>query len=270
MPRSWPQRGVLRPAPGGTRGRRRPVSRAELAAAYEGFALTTDKTGSSREALAAYGRALAIRESLARAEPTAGEPPAHRGNVPPEDRQPAVQHWVQRRGAANAGPVPGAGRAPGQLWTRPTARRRRESSARSETTSGRRAGCPRRRGRFARSATLYRRLVDEQPNVADLSDGLASCYLKLSRLLTQEGRPDEALRWLAQSLAAYERLSAEHPEVDSYRDAQDEALLYTGVNNRIAGRPAEALQWFERSLAMTERLAVDRPGVVRYREPGSG
>jgi tetratricopeptide (TPR) repeat protein/tRNA A-37 threonylcarbamoyl transferase component Bud32 len=241
-----------------------PSSRAELAAAYEGFALTTDKAGSSREALAAYGRALAIRESLAQAEPAAVAP------------QRAVATCLRKIGNLqfNTGCSEEGLRTLGRslAMVEPRAALDPADGAAAagilseigdyQRLTGRLAEAARS---FGRSATLYRRLVDEQPNVADLSDGLASCYLKLSRLLTQEGRPDEALRWLAQSLAAYERLSAEQPEVDSYRDAQDEVLLHTGVNNRIAGRPAEALQWFGRSLAMTERLAADRPGVVRYR-----
>ena len=214
-----------------------PSSRARAGGGLRGFALTTDKTGSSREALAAYGRALAIRESLAQAETTAGAPQRALatclrkiGNL--QFNTGSSEEGLRTLGRSLALVEPRVRSGPGR---RPRRRRILSEIGDYQRQTGRLADAA--RGRLGGRRQLYRRLVDEQPEVADLSDGLANCYLKLSRLLTQEGRPDEALQWLAQSLAAYERLSAEHPEVDSYRDAQDEALLYTGVNNRIAGRP---------------------------------
>jgi eukaryotic-like serine/threonine-protein kinase len=241
-----------------------PAARTELAAAYEGFALTTEQAGSSREALAAYGRALAIREALARAEPAAVAPRRavaaclrKLGNV--QFRTGRGDEGLRSQARALALVEPTATRDPA------------DDAAAAEILSeigdyqrlmGRLAEAARS---FERSAALYQRLAEEQPDVAELRAGAASCYLNLSRLLTQEGRPEEALRRLGRSLELCERLSVEHPDVEGYRNAQAEVLLHTGVNQRIAGRPEEALQSFGRSLAISERLVADRPAVFRYR-----
>jgi serine/threonine protein kinase len=241
-----------------------PASRAELAAAYEGFAITTEKAGSPREALAAYGQALAIRESLAQAAPAAVAP------------QRAVAACLRKIGNLQFGTGSGdeglrtLGRS--LALVEPLADLDSASGATAAGILSEIADCQRQTGRlaeaarsFERSATLYQQLAREQPNVADLRDGLAGCYLKLSRLLMQEGRPDESLLSLGRSLELYEQLSTEHPDIDAYRDAQAEVVLWIGVSHRIAGRIDDALRWLERSLVLSQRLAVDLPVVVRYR-----
>jgi tetratricopeptide (TPR) repeat protein len=242
-----------------------PSSRAELAAAYEGFALTTENAGSSREALAGYGRALAIREALARGEPAAVAP------------RRALAACLQKIGNAqfNTGYGDEALRTLSRslALVEPLAALDPADGATAAGILGEMGNYQwRLTGRaieaarsFGRSALLYRRLADERPDVADLRAGLASCYLNLSRLVTQEGRTDEALRLLGRSLEAYERLSADHPDVKAYRDAQAEVLLSIGVTHRSAGRTDDALRSFGKSLTMSERLATERPVVVRYR-----
>ena len=83
-------------------------------------------------------------------------------------------------------------------------------------------------------------------------------------LLSETGKPAEALAAYEQARAIRERLARENPTVTQFQSDLATSHDNIGMLLRETGKPAEALAAYEQARAIQERLARENPTVTQF------
>ncbi|MFO0960787.1 MAG: tetratricopeptide repeat protein [Isosphaeraceae bacterium] len=114
------------------------------------------------------------------------------------------------------------------------------------------------------SEVLWRKLANDQPDVAKYLSNLAATHGKLASLLSDTGDSAGARRAYESALAIRKKLAEDHPAVTEFQ------ADLAGIHNNLAlllgatGDPAGARREIESALAIQEKLAEDHPAVTRF------
>jgi tetratricopeptide (TPR) repeat protein len=232
----------------------------DLSKAYVRVGQIHDELGSTHEALAAFRRALAIREALAAAQPANFQLRADLARahfavgfaLRPMGRLGEAVRSLERSLAIEEGLV----------RDHPTEVQFQEDLAWVLHNLGVlqvQTGRPDEGVRSQERVLAIREaLTRVDPASPHLKSDLAWCQLDLGVALDAAGFPDEALRRIQRAAADLEELVRAFPSEVDYRSRLAQCLMNLGILQHRAGAP-DAGRSVERSLAIREELARDFP-----------
>jgi tetratricopeptide (TPR) repeat protein/tRNA A-37 threonylcarbamoyl transferase component Bud32 len=240
-------------------------ARYQLSDAYGQVASLHEEMGARREALAAHQRSLALRETLAAAEPANQRLQASL----------ARSHVWTGRALREVGRLDEAARSVGRglaieevlVRDHPTNTQYKGELAWSLHNLGLTRGQMGRADEavrlLERSAAIREDLARVEPANPRRQSDLAQCQTELGSAYDDVGRPDESLRWIGRAAATLDELVRAHPEDDRSRASLARCLATLGAHLRRAGRPGAELP-SERSVAIREALVRDHPTSVPH------
>jgi eukaryotic-like serine/threonine-protein kinase len=106
--------------------------------------------------------------------------------------------------------------------------------------------------------------VADDPGTAVYRRRLGQAETDTGRILSDGGRPGEALPHLERSLAILEKAAADLPAVASYQRAVAECYDVLGSAQTRTGGRDEAIQSLARARAVLKRLIADHPDFIAY------
>ncbi len=115
---------------------------------------------------------------------------------------------------------------------------------------------------FRRSESLLAGPAETEPSARA---ALASCRMRMSRILEEAGKPDEALATAKLARADQEVLAAAPGATDEARSGLADTLNQLGIVLWRMGKPKEAIPEFRATLAIQQKLVDDHPDVPDYR-----
>jgi serine/threonine-protein kinase len=239
-----------------------PATRAELAAAYARVGEIVGQVGSEVDAREAYGRAIAIREALAHAEPAAAG--ARRELAALLEKLGLLEVLIAGRRAEGIRKLEqaialreaiAAGHS-GDVDDRRAIAASHRMIASAQFEMGDAAECLRS---LEQARSIAEQLVSDHPAVATFRHELAKIHWSLAARRQLAGRLAEAFSSQREAVTLLERLVSEHPDNIDYRQELGKALSIAGSMRNHASRPSEALSFFERALEIQKRLAADYP-----------
>jgi tetratricopeptide (TPR) repeat protein len=112
---------------------------------------------------------------------------------------------------------------------------------------------------FEKARSIRKKLVDAHPAVTQFQSDLARSLLDMSAELSAVVKPAEALAAAAEARSVLQRLAEDHPTVTRFQS--DLALSHNNIGALLSesGKPSEALASFERGLSIKQRLADAHP-----------
>ena len=228
--------------------------------------MVLSETGKPAEALAAYEQARAIRERLARENPTVTE----------------FQHDLAKS-HNNIGVLLSATGKPAEaLAAYEQARAIEERLARENPTvtqfQSDLAGSHNNIGMvlsdigkpaeaiaaYEQARAIFERLARENPTVTEFQSDLAASHNNIGVLFSDTGKPAEALASYEQARAIWERLARDNPTVTQFQ--RDLAGSHNNIGMLLSetGKPAEAMAAYEQARAVCQRLARENPTVTEF------
>jgi tetratricopeptide (TPR) repeat protein len=221
--------------------------------------------GSRQEALAAYRRALAIREDLAAAEPANAR--LQEGMAQIHERIAYTFEELARLDEASRSMERALAIREVLVRDHPGNATYMWNMASCQFNLGAyqgQAGHPDEAIRLQERALAARMdLVRLNPNLPRRQSDVAQSQSELGNWYEAVGRMDDAMRSTGLAAAALEALVRAHPENESYRDRLASSLFYLGILLRRAAKPGAELP-IERSVTIREALLRDRPTSASY------
>ncbi len=243
-----------------------PRVRAELGHAYHRLAGITAALGSQKEAIALYGRALAVRQELAAAGP------ADRAR---RDDLAKSYHGlgnacraVNRTAEALAAYREALALREGLARDQPDVPAYRNDLAASHTSLGHlhsdTARYAEATAAYRRALALRERLAAAHPTEAAYRQNLATTHTHLAIVFAALSQMGRAEAEHGKALAIRQALSRHHPDVPDYQSDLARSHTLLGDVYWYTGRLTEAEAAYNRALPLRERLAHDHPAVPDY------
>jgi serine/threonine protein kinase/tetratricopeptide (TPR) repeat protein len=235
------------------------------AASYDLGTLSAE-IGDKQDALRAFKESLAVRERLARANPSVAlfqsdlaRSHAQIGSLHIETGRPAeALHSLEQARA---------------IFERLAREKPSVTDSQSELAKTynelgllhRRMGQPANALEACEGArAIFERLAREHPSVTEFQLGVAGSLGDIGLLSSEGGRPEESLSSYEQARAILERLTSENPSVTDFQSKLATTHRNIGVLHNQAGRQAQALASYEQARAIDERLVRAHPSVIAF------
>jgi tetratricopeptide (TPR) repeat protein/tRNA A-37 threonylcarbamoyl transferase component Bud32 len=242
-----------------------PTARAgsQLSDAYDQVARLHEEMGAKQEAVEAHQRGLALRETLATAEPADQRLQAALARslvwtgraLREANRQGEAARSVERALAIEEVLVrdhPTDAQYKGELaWCLHVLGQIRSQMGQADEAAR----------ILERAVALREAMARSKPLNARLQSFLAECQTDLGAAYDDAGRPEEALRWIGRAATTHNKVFRMHPEDVQYRDLLARCLATLGALLHRAGRPG-AERPLDRSVAICEGLVRDHPTSV--------
>jgi eukaryotic-like serine/threonine-protein kinase len=244
----------------------RPESLARLAQASYDLGQLTNEIGDKRDALRSHREALAIRQGLAAANPTANQFQSDLASS-----QFDIGVLLKDTGSqAEALKVFESALAVQQKLAdaNPTDN---QFQSRLATTHGNIGVVLKNTGRMDEAMKAYKsaleiqqRLADANPTVNQFQSDLSASHGNIGNLLHNSGMLTEALKAFESALAIQQRLADANPTVNQFQSRLAASHNNIGLLLYAMGNPAEALKAFESALAIKKKLADANPTVNQF------
>jgi serine/threonine protein kinase len=244
-----------------------PKSQRLLATGYQQLGQLTDRIGDKKEALAAHRKALALWRGLAAAP-----------GADAEARLNVVRSLLEIGRVLNAmGDLDGTMAAAREqialgdaLVAEAPTDTARDALAGGHYVSGivlfRTGKFPEALAEWGKSRDLWRKLVEEHPDVASYQVSLGDSLNGLGIIASETGRPAEALASYEKAVGVYQKLADAYPDVTRYLMAIGRTENNIATLLRDTGRPAEALLANEKALRARQKLADTHPAVSEFQK----
>jgi len=118
---------------------------------------------------------------------------------------------------------------------------------------------------FNKALSLYKKLVDDNPNVLSFQEDLAHLYKNLGLLLRNMGKPyEQAEAAFRESLVIRKKLAAANPAVTEFQLRVADSLDWLGWHAQQAGRNEEAMEYDIQEEAIRKKIAQSRLDVRNH------
>jgi serine/threonine-protein kinase len=114
------------------------------------------------------------------------------------------------------------------------------------------------------SLEIYRKMVEDNPTVAELQVNLSTSHCRIGVLLGATGQFDEAMKAYKQALTILQKLADANPTVLIYQ--KDIAGIHSNIGRQLLaiGQTGEAMKAHKQALAIFQKLADANPTVTEY------
>jgi tetratricopeptide (TPR) repeat protein len=110
-----------------------------------------------------------------------------------------------------------------------------------------------------KAISLFERLVDEHPEVADNQQGLAMALGNLANFLARSGRPGSAEKYHRRALHMFDAIAAKEPGRLNNQDAIAMTWFYIGDDLRLQGSYLEAMKAYDQAALSYESMRKNSP-----------
>jgi tetratricopeptide (TPR) repeat protein len=117
---------------------------------------------------------------------------------------------------------------------------------------------------YKSALAIRRKLADDQPTVTEYLSDLATSHNNIGNLLSETGKPAEALKASESALAIRRKLADDQPTVTRFLSDLTTSHSNIGLLLNATGKPAEALKAYESALAIQQKLADDHPTITQF------
>jgi tetratricopeptide (TPR) repeat protein/tRNA A-37 threonylcarbamoyl transferase component Bud32 len=123
---------------------------------------------------------------------------------------------------------------------------------------------------YGRAGEIYKRLVQENPDVLEHVNALSGSYGRRGSVLADIGQLEEAATAYRAAIAIRERLVKEHPDVPAYANGLAALYQIDGVLLHKVGQFEAAVTANDKAVEIYERLVQEHPSVPGYADALSG
>ena len=243
-----------------------PGSLARLGSAGYDLGRITDEIGDKVEALRAYEESLAIRERLARENPSVTQFQSDLATI--LSRIGRLQIVIGRQTEAMAPIEQGRAIRERLAHQNPSVTQFQSDLAASHANIGylqHSMGQPTEAmAAFEQALAIRERLVRGNPSVTQFQNELAYNHHQIGLLKYESGRATEALESQEQARAIWERLARENPSATEFQNSLAGTYTLIGSAQDERRQHAEALASFEQARAIWERLVRSDLSITEY------
>ena len=124
---------------------------------------------------------------------------------------------------------------------------------------------------YESALAIRQKLADANPTVTEFQSDLATSHNNIGNLLSDTGKPAEALKAYESALAIRRKLADANPTVTQFQsDLATQLQQHRHPAQRATGKPAEALKAYESALAIRQKLADANPTVTEFQSDLAG
>jgi serine/threonine protein kinase/tetratricopeptide (TPR) repeat protein len=240
--------------------------RAVLASSYNSIGYAVSQTAKPAEALASVEKALAIRQTLADANPSVTN---FQRDLASSHHNIGSQLWLTGKPAEALASYEKALAIRQTLAdANPSVTQFQLDLASSHIDIGfhlSQTGKPAEAlASVEKALAIQQKLADANPSVTQFQRELADSHAAVGFHLSQTGKPAEALASYEKALAIRQKLADANPSLTQFQGELAGSHLLIGRLLSQMGKPAEALASKGRALAIFQKLADANPTVVEY------